>query len=142
MSLQVFMSIYHTFLFLTVPSMFENEGIDEAMEAEDAEEPSVAVSSESALGVCPTCHDTFSQFFHQETEEWRYHNAIQVDGVNYHPACHQDMLRVSRNLNQKWRIFENNDIVSFKTSMLFDLCLSDEPSLNTSYSPYPHTLAY
>lgn len=76
-----------------VPSMFESEGMDEAIQAEDAEEPSVAVSSDSTLGVCPSCHDTFSQFFHQETEEWRYHNAIQVEGVNFHPACHQDMLR-------------------------------------------------
>ncbi|ROT72760.1 hypothetical protein C7M84_008805, partial [Penaeus vannamei] len=76
-----------------VPSMFENEGVVETMESEEAEEPSVAVSSDSALGVCPTCHDTFSQFFHQETEEWRYRNAIQVDGINYHPACHQDTIR-------------------------------------------------
>ncbi|XP_053644787.2 pre-mRNA cleavage complex 2 protein Pcf11 isoform X4 [Cherax quadricarinatus] len=76
-----------------VPSMFESENLDETIQAEEAEEPSVAVSSEATLGVCPTCHDTFSQFFHQETEEWRYHNAVQVDGVNYHPTCHQDMLR-------------------------------------------------
>ncbi|KAG0706572.1 Pre-mRNA cleavage complex 2 protein Pcf11 [Chionoecetes opilio] len=76
-----------------VPSMFEAEGMDDAMEAEDAEEPSVAVSSDTALGICPACHDTFSQFFHQETEEWRYHNAIQVEGINYHPACHQDLLK-------------------------------------------------
>ena len=75
--------------------MFETEGIDDGMESEDAEEPSVAVSSDTALGICPACHDTFSQFFHQETEEWRYHNATQVDGINYHPACHQDLLRVS-----------------------------------------------
>lgn len=75
--------------------MFETEGMEGAMEAEDTEEPSVAVSSDTALGICPACHDTFSQFFHQETEEWRYHNAIQVEGVNYHPACHQDLLRVS-----------------------------------------------
>ncbi|MPC14511.1 Pre-mRNA cleavage complex 2 protein Pcf11 [Portunus trituberculatus] len=78
-----------------VPSMFETEGIENTMEAEDAEEPSVAVSSDSALGICPACHDTFSQFFHQETEEWRYHNAIQVEGINYHPGCHQDLLRLS-----------------------------------------------
>ncbi|XP_050689942.1 uncharacterized protein LOC126982137 isoform X2 [Eriocheir sinensis] len=76
-----------------VPSMFETEGMEGAMEAEDTEEPSVAVSSDTALGICPACHDTFSQFFHQETEEWRYHNAIQVEGINYHPACHQDLLR-------------------------------------------------
>lgn len=75
--------------------MFENEGVVETMESEEAEEPSVAVSSDPTLGVCPTCHDTFSQFFHQETEEWRYHNAIQVEGTNYHPACHQDTIRVN-----------------------------------------------
>lgn len=78
-----------------MPSMFEVEGMDEGMEGEENEEPSVAVSTNTSLGVCPHCHDTFSQFFHQETEEWRYHNAIQVEGTNYHPDCHQDMLKVS-----------------------------------------------
>ncbi|XP_066967762.1 pre-mRNA cleavage complex 2 protein Pcf11-like isoform X1 [Macrobrachium rosenbergii] len=82
-----------------VPSMFENEIAEEMMETEE-EVPSVPVTSgcvpegsSYSLEVCPTCHDKFHCFFHQETEEWRYRNAVQVDGLNYHPACHQDNLR-------------------------------------------------
>lgn len=77
----------------SVSSIFECERMDEAVQAEDAEQPSVTVSSDLTLGMCPCCHETFSQIFHQEAEEWRYNNAIQVDGVNFHPECHQDMLR-------------------------------------------------
>ncbi|XP_068232652.1 pre-mRNA cleavage complex 2 protein Pcf11-like isoform X1 [Palaemon carinicauda] len=82
-----------------VPSMFENE-IAEEMMASEEEVPSVPVTSgcvpegsSYSLEVCPTCHDKFPCFFHQETEEWRYRNAVQVDGLNYHPSCHQDNLR-------------------------------------------------
>ncbi|KAK4312787.1 hypothetical protein Pmani_015799 [Petrolisthes manimaculis] len=87
-----------------VPSMFEAEGIEEAMEAEDTEEPSVAVSSDTSLGVCPVCHDTFSQFFHEEAEEWRYRNAMQMEGVNYHPACHHDLTRAEKAEQEKEEI--------------------------------------
>lgn len=97
-----------------VPSMFETEGIENTMEAEDAEEPSVAVSSDTALGICPACHDTFSQFFHQETEEWRYHNAIQVEGINYHPGCHQDLLRAEEAEKEAKKDKEESEDVEMK----------------------------
>ncbi|KAK7083093.1 hypothetical protein SK128_015199 [Halocaridina rubra] len=84
-----------------VPSMFEAEGAEDMLEAEDSEVPSVPVTSDSSLEVCPTCLDKFEQFFHQDTEEWRYLNAVQVDGQNYHPACHLDNLRAEEALKKE-----------------------------------------
>ncbi|RXG71959.1 Pre-mRNA cleavage complex 2 protein Pcf11, partial [Armadillidium vulgare] len=83
-----------------VPSMFEVEGQMNSKsspnENDDEEEeiPSVAVSPDPSLGVCPICHETFDQFYHQTTEDWHYKYAIQVDGINYHPGCHEDHLKV------------------------------------------------
>lgn len=108
--------------------MFENEGVVETMESEEAEEPSVAVSSDSALGVCPTCHDTFSQFFHQETEEWRYRNAIQVDGINYHPACHQDTIRVNSTNSAFSYISYNEELHSLLKQLWMQRCNINEGS--------------
>ena len=84
-----------------VPSMFETEGaLLTNKEAETDEEPSVAVppGDDKEAGICPACHDSFTQFFHQDKEEWHFRNAIQVDGMNYHPSCYQDKLKVSVNI--------------------------------------------
>lgn len=75
-----------------VPIVFELEDLNATIPEEEAEKPSVAVSPDSTSGVCPVCQEAFSQFFHQEAEEWRYENVKRVDGANFHPDCYQDML--------------------------------------------------
>ena len=78
--------------------MFENDADAEGKreeETEDQEEqiPSVsAEDSDPSSGVCPVCHETFTQFYNQTTEEWHFKNVIKVDNVNYHPICHQDQV--------------------------------------------------
>lgn len=78
--------------------MFECEagaGVNQSTEDEEAESSVPVNSSEPGLGVCPVCHDTFSQFFQHETDEWHYRDAVARENANYHPGCYQDLVRVS-----------------------------------------------
>lgn len=85
------------FFLTAVPSFFEGAGAEKTKSEEKAvEEPCVVVSPDLTLRVCSGCHEAFRQFYDQESEEWKYKNAIEVDGVNFHPSCHQDMLMVSK----------------------------------------------
>ena len=61
-----------------VPSMFEEEGEPLSKEDEEEEQSVQVCKDNPQAGVCPACHDTFSQFYHQDKEEWHYKNAIQV----------------------------------------------------------------
>lgn len=52
--------------------------------------PCVSAGENAQDAVCILCQDKFDQFYNQDIEEWQLRNAIRVDGVLYHPTCHQD----------------------------------------------------
>lgn len=39
---------------------------------------------------CDMCHDQFTQFFNEETEEWNLRSALKIDDKFYHPICYED----------------------------------------------------
>ncbi|XP_076041386.1 uncharacterized protein LOC143025504 isoform X2 [Oratosquilla oratoria] len=79
-----------------VPSMFESEAAEDLMDTSvlhDEEPPSEPDKGEPELSCCPVCRESFTRFFHQETEEWHLRNAVRKEGYNYHPSCHQDLVK-------------------------------------------------
>ena len=66
--------------------------------------PTVQILNDSDTGTCPICREEFEQFFKQDSvdtpkvgappteddEGWHYRNAVRMEGIVYHPQCHQD----------------------------------------------------
>lgn len=71
-------------------SWFENQAATEYTEKEEEEVPCVSAGENAQDAVCVLCQDKFDQFYNQDIEEWQLRNAIRVDGILYHPTCHQD----------------------------------------------------
>ena len=38
---------------------------------------------------CPVCGDQFEQFLDDDTDEWMYRGAVEVDGAILHQQCHE-----------------------------------------------------
>ncbi|XP_065842897.1 polyadenylation and cleavage factor homolog 11-like isoform X2 [Oscarella lobularis] len=64
------------------------------MELEEAKPKEEKVISCPVLSdedeVCPICNESFEQFFHEESDEWHFKDAIRLDNQVYHVSCHED----------------------------------------------------
>lgn len=54
--------------------------------------PSIPAPPHTEIVYCLGCHDQFSSFFHEETEEWHLKNCVAFGEKFYHPACYEDIM--------------------------------------------------
>ncbi|CAO1421893.1 unnamed protein product [Diamesa hyperborea] len=73
-------------------AMDQNEDSNQGRgtEKENAATTSCAAGPDDLNRCCEVCHDTFEQFFNEETEEWHLRAAIKMDDKFYHPICYED----------------------------------------------------
>lgn len=86
----IFISVY------IVQSWFETHQKESSSDNDDVEEvSSVAVGENADTVVCELCLDKFEQFYHDETEEWYFKNAMKVNDRYYHPICYESRVKVT-----------------------------------------------
>lgn len=67
-----------------------NQGRGAGGNQESATTISCAAGHDDLNRCCEVCHDTFEQFFNEETEEWHLRAAMKMDDKFYHPVCYED----------------------------------------------------